>query len=583
MSDHEAPNWADTQLRWSRRLIDGLAASGVRHAVISPGSRSTPLVLAAHACDEIDCRLVVDERSAAFFALGQVRASGTPSLLICTSGSAAGHYLPAVIEAERSRLPLILLSADRPPELHHRDAAQTIDQVKLFGSYLRLYVELGMAEASPHLLHALGHSAARAVFASRTPIPGPVQINAWMRKPFEGSPSVLQDPAPAPRVATFPALRAPDPAGIAALSLACREAKRGVIVCGPAPLWRRKSLAALERLSEATGMPILADATSQLRFTAPRERGSRCEHFALLERTGFFGGNQQPDLVLQLGGAQVLGLGDTWNGCPRAILTDYGWQDSTQQAQIVVHGDPGRTLEQLAQSCSGTPGDPHWAAKLETADQRTSELLGRLLDHPSAGSPLSEASALRAVLHSLPGDALLMLANSLPVREANAFAGSADADVAVLHQRGANGIDGTLSGAAGAASATQRPVVLLCGDLAFLHDLGSLAQAKDESLTIVVFDNGGGRLFEHLPIATRPEAAQIFADYFVARQDVDLAGVSRAFGLPVARVTNRGSLAAAFEELQQGGGGVLVVAIEEDSVTLHRRVLSALGDMLDSL
>ncbi len=578
---------ARSQLLWARELIDALTAAGVREAVISPGSRSTPLVLAAMAHESLHCRTVIDERSAAFFALGQARVRGEASLLICTSGSAATHYYPAIIEAEASRLPLIVLSADRPPERHDIEAPQTIDQARLFGNHLRLYLELGTAESDETLLNALGHRIARAVHATVSPVAGPVQINAWLRKPFEddaGMPPARRAPQ---RVRACAPRLAPDGAGIEALAEACREARRGIIVCGPAPVEACACLDPLERLSEATGMPLLTDATSQLRFVGPRKAGHRCEFFSLLERAGHFDGDAKPDFVLQIGGAQVLGAGDAWRRVPRAVIARHGWHDPYHAAQVLVFAEPLLAIEALNELLTGTMPNLQWARKLARADAQARHIVPTLLSAPAIDSPgeagersegpgPSEAAALRALLPRLEQGSYLMLANSLPIREANAFVPGDAAHLRVLHQRGANGIEGLISGAAGSASIQDGALCLVIGDLAFLHDLGGLALLRENPATLVVLNNAGGRLFEHLPLADCPPFAEAFDAAFVASSPLEITHAARAFGIPYAPVRHLDELDASLAAMNNAGGGIIEIFIGTSSRQLHRHVIDAL-------
>ena len=273
----------DLHSAWSQLFAAALAQCGVAHAVISPGSRSTPLALALAA--HLPCTVLHDERVAAFFALGQARASGRPSVVLATSGTAPGHWLPAAMEAREAGLPLLLLSADRPWEVQQAQASQTVDQVRLFGPHANAFFELGLPDAHPAALRAVTRIAAQAVLATRYPLAGAVQVNAHFRKPLEPQPSDGREPwrahwqalrdAGAPRL--LPPQPTPDPQAVAALVAAVRAAPRGVVVAGPAPAtqaaaWR----VAVQRFLAASGYVLLAEATSQLRFGLNAVARARC-------------------------------------------------------------------------------------------------------------------------------------------------------------------------------------------------------------------------------------------------------------------------------------------------------------------
>src|SRR4051812_6291970 len=260
---------------WSRLLIGTLARAGVEHVVLSPGSRSTPFAWAALNEAGLRCHSVWDERVAGFFALGQARSSGRPSLLLCTSGSAAANYYPALIEASLAHVPVLVLTADRPFELQHASAPQAIDQIKLFGDSARAFFELGTPDAAPSALQGLVRSVAHAVHAARNGRPGPVHLNARARKPLE--PQSASDSASLALRDTVDALLARGPteasgsvlhADVTRLARACAEAARGLIMVGPEPVYRPEAARALTRLAEITGFPLLCEATSQMRWRA---------------------------------------------------------------------------------------------------------------------------------------------------------------------------------------------------------------------------------------------------------------------------------------------------------------------------
>ena len=545
---------------WARLFVDSLAEAGVTRAAISPGSRSTPLVLALADHPRIEATVVLDERDAAFHALGHAKATGLPALALCTSGSAGAHYLPAVIEAATARVPLLLVTADRPPHAHHRDAPQAVDQARLFGAFARAAFDLGLPDPRPAALRALRQTAALAVARTRFPEPGPVQVNVPLDKPLEPQPPNASDGAlaavieellrtPTPRFA--PPAGRPADGTVEAVAAACRAARRGAIVAGPLPAWEAGARHAAGELAAALGWPLLADATSQLRFAplGAAGRAARVGRFDLAWLDARLRARFRPDFVLQVGGVPA-GRGferllAAEPGLARVVVTRWGVADPFAPATLVVHADPGAMLDALA-ALRGTLGtaDPGWLADWRALDIAADDALAAL-GHGDA--PLAEAAAVRTALAALGDGDALGLSNSLPVRAVELFVGADQRDLAVFAQRGANGIDGLVAGAAGFAAAACRRMLLLIGDLAFQHDLGGLAAARacPVPLAIVVLANGGGRLFELLPLADGSVSRAHFERFFLAPQGLDVAAAAAAFGVPHAAAGTARQLADA--------------------------------------
>ncbi|MCU0223182.1 MAG: 2-succinyl-5-enolpyruvyl-6-hydroxy-3-cyclohexene-1-carboxylic-acid synthase [Acidobacteria bacterium] len=584
---------------WARLLVDGLAEAGVTRAVVSPGSRSTPLVLALAGHPAIETTVVLDERDAAFHALGRAKATGLPALALCTSGSAGSHYLPAAIEAATARVPLLLLTADRPPHAHLRDAPQTVQQSGMFGPFARAVFDLGPPDPRPAALRALRHAAALAAARTRFPEPGPVQLNAPFDKPLEPQPPNAADDELAAAIeqagrgagARFelpeggPGERAQD-----ALAAACAAARRGVIVAGPLPAWDTRARRAAGRLAAALGWPLLADAASQLRFgplgdAGPDSRAGRVD-LAWLEpraRARF-----RPDFVLQLGGVPAgrgyerLVAGEP--ELPRAVITRYGVADPFAPATLVVNADPAATLEALAaRAAAFAPADPAWLAGWRALEAAAERALAEQAGDRDA--PLGEAAAVRTALAALADGDALALSNSLPVRAVDLFAAADRRELAVFAQRGANGIDGLVAGAAGFAAASGRRTLLLIGDLAFQHGLGGLAVARacPVPLAIVVLDNGGGRLFEMLPLADGGVSPALFERFFLAPQALDAAAAAAAFGVPhAAAATPRELDRALAAALARPGATVVTGRIAGAGAAAAWRALAArVAELLD--
>lgn len=581
---------SDLQAAWAQHLIDSLAEAGIRDVVISPGSRSTPLVLAAHHHPSLHCHDVIDERSAAFYALGRAKVDGRPPLLLCTSGSAGAHYLPALVEARQAFVPLLVLSADRPLELDQCGANQTIDQPGLYGHQVVAFFDLGVAEASLPALRALRRKAAQAVAASRWPVPGAVHLNARLRKPLEPAGRDLRPARAAARLrarslARFEVpVRSVPKAHLAALVAALEQTQRRLVICGPAALEQASERSQIEALAAGLGAPLLAEATSQMRFRGnqpgPAVRVDALE--VVLEQrrreaAAASGGRAMlPDLILQLGPTPVSGAwlrhleASAAAGCAHWVVAAHGWPDSLSTATGRIAAAPGELARALAgqRGCSPPVGGAAeawlagWSAAEAAAWRRAAKRLAAQRDDP--GTPLSEAAAVRASAEAVPAGALLAVGNSLPVRLLDAWVpGSAvAAGVGVWHQRGASGIDGLVSGAAGAAAAARRPLLLLLGDVSLVHDLGGLTLAAKlrSPLAIVVLNNGGGRIFDRLAIADHALAQGALAHWYTPH-NTDFRHAAATFGVAFARCRTRPELTGALAAALAHAGATLIEAV----------------------
>ncbi len=578
----------DLNLHWARRLVAGLVGAGVRRAVISPGSRSTPLALAAASAPELTVDVLPDERTAAFFALGQARATCRPSVLICTSGTGGAHYLPAVVEASQATLPMVVLTADRPPELHERGALQTTAQMGLFGTHVRAALDLGAPVDEERALAGVERTAAVAVARSLDPRPGPVHLNAPFRTPLEPA-SLPPEPEPGPPPPRFfPARRVPPAEAVQALAQVCREARRGVILAGPLKLGEGLALAPALALSRRLGFPLLAEAASQLRFAGA---GQGVIGLFELLAPPLAGPSLRPDLVLQLGAFPTSMRWGKWlaseDACPRWVVVAHGWADPADRAAGVVVGDVDLALGALVRALGdGHPADPRWAERWRRAEEVVRAVLAEAEAQEAAAGCLSESGAVRAVLAAVPPGGLVAVANSLAIREVDLACPPELARVGVLAQRGASGIDGTISAAAGAASVAPSPVTAVLGDLAFLHDVGGLATCRHarQPLVLVVLANEGGRIFELLPLADGRLPRRVVDELFVAGQPVRLAEVAAGFGVPYRLAATGPELKLAVREAHRGGGVSLIearisgVGVRERREALQAAVAARLGE-----
>jgi 2-succinyl-5-enolpyruvyl-6-hydroxy-3-cyclohexene-1-carboxylate synthase len=609
---------------WAALLFHTLARAGVREVVISPGSRSTPLVLGAVGQPGIRVTDAIDERSAAFYALGQARATGAPSALVCTSGSAPAHYHPAVLEADRAGVPLLVLSADRPWELHEAGANQTVDQVKLFGGAVRGAYDIAAPEPRIEVFRALRRVAGQAVARTLGPIPGPVHVNLRFRKPLEpgpaapgspeaalepelaalrsapaagGSPSALRAPVVVSPGTTRPA---PDPRVVDALAGALEAAAgRWWLVAGPRPLALGVDGEAgdggdqaLLQLVRRGGGVLFPEATSQLRFVGPSEgRGvPRLDGFetfldVLLDAAPGRVAALAPSLVLFVGAAPVSpAVGRFLDAhapdARRIVVHPHRAIDPDARAETVHLADPGRLAQALLSRIDEGPAPgapPGWVAAVR-------ELVAEARAEALAAAGFTEASLAAALPTWLPEDGLLFPGNSLPVRVLDAFSDGEHAPrLAVASQRGTSGIDGLVSGAAGLAQAARRPTVLLVGDVSFQHDLGGLALAAGVDaapLLVVVVRNGGGRIFEQLPVARTPGASDALSHFTTPNDGVDLGLATRAFGIPHRSAdTLEAARQAVVEALGRPGATVIEVRVPGDgaarTTAAQRRALAA--------
>lgn len=585
--------WAATQSAWAHLLLDALARAGVRDVILSPGSRSTPFVLAAHRHPELRCRDILDERSAGFFALGQAKAGGEPSLLICTSGTAGAHYLPAVMEASLSHTPLLVLTADRPFELQECGANQTVDQLELYGAHVRRFFHLGRPDSSEHAMRALRRTAAQAAAIARAPDPGPVHLNAPAREPLEPAPeegaagagdqagelerrcarllreSVTRVAAPK---------TGPDPEAVREVARRLAASRRPLLVSGPAPLAQAEAAGGVRRLAARCGMPLAAEATGQLRFGSASAGGADDLLFAYFDpiyRSASGRERLRPDLILQLGGtpasAGLLQLLAEIAGDPevfRAVVAPFGWPDPESSAGLLVRSDAASFAAAAADAVGGggAPADaaadrsrPDWRELVRRADEIASGAIEREL--AEAGDDLSEAAVAHEVPRAVPRDGLLALGNSLPVRQVDAWCPPGVGPARVLSQRGLSGIDGLVSGAAGACSRSGRPTALLVGDVSFLHDVNGLLAARgvEPPFVVVVVNNQGGRLFEELPIASRPDLAEALP-HFTTPHDASLQHAADLFGVRFAAPTTVSALRSVLEVALATAGCTVVEA-----------------------
>jgi 2-succinyl-5-enolpyruvyl-6-hydroxy-3-cyclohexene-1-carboxylate synthase len=546
---------------WSSVLVETLARLGLRHAVISPGSRSTPLTVqfARHA--EIEAIPVLDERSAAFFALGLARQTHRPVVLLCTSGTAGANYFPAVIEARESGVPLIVITADRPPEMRECRSGQTIDQQKLFGGYVNFYHELAVPEAEVSMLRYVRQSMTHAWERALWPGAGPVHLNAPFRDPLPPLEDQVAKTLKGKIGAKFFAhLRSMETVLARGGKLPLRATRATLIVAGQTRVPDSKAYArAVGTLARRLGAPVLADALSPLRNFA-REVPTLITRYDLIARNEALRQQLQPTQVICLHEWPTSKALRQWLQAidvPVTLVTDrLDNPDLLHAATRVVRGSVEQIAEKLPHGKSGRS----WARRWQSLERIAESGLRRgVRDEVDA---MFEGGICARLPGLLPKGTTVMFANSMPVRDAEYF-WPANARGHLVHcNRGANGIDGTLSTALGLAHGSGAPTALVAGDLAFLHDANGLLLARElrGSLTVVVVNNDGGGIFEHLPVA---QFDPPFERFFATPQQVEIATLCRAHGVKHELVRNWDKFDVAVKRSAQKSG-VRVIELRTD-------------------
>jgi len=548
-------NPANRNTLWAGLFVAELAKLGLKQVCLAPGSRSTPLALAFWKTPGFQIYVHNDERSAGYFALGLAQASAQPVALLCTSGTAAANFFPAVVEANTSETPLLLLTADRPAEARDSGANQTIDQVNLFGRHTRWAVDVPAPEAafSPHLARYLQTLAARALEIAQSPLPGPVQLNFQFRKPLEEQPAPQDKPAwldettlaaleTSPARVTFsrPRLEA-SPQQISALRQLL-SAPRGVIVAGPRCPGGELP-AALTAFAARRGWPILADALSGLRFGPQAQPLILGGYDTFLPQANL----PRPQVIVRLGDVPLSPRLNAWleqaEGVPQLYLSPWPrWRDEQFTLTHFFWLEPLTALQALLAAESPAP-DPAWLPPwLESERSAWVQVEQRCAD------PASEAGIFPLALNELPDGAALFVANSLPVRHLDQTAKPQKKALRVFANRGASGIDGTLSSALGAA-AHLPGLLFISGDLTFYHDLNGLLAARRYGLkaVLLVINNDGGGIFSRLPVA---DCEPPFTELFRTPHGLTFEHAAGLYGLPYERVS-RASLAGSLRRALQ--------------------------------
>lgn len=577
----------DAGTSFARALVDEWARAGVGHAVLSPGSRSAPVALALAHDGRLALHVVLDERSAAFFALGIGRSTGRPAVVLCTSGTAAANLHPAVLEAHHGRVPLVVVTADRPPELRDVGAAQTVDQVRIFGSAPRWFHDAELPVDRPGAPAAWRALGARSVVEALGPPPGPVHLNLPFAEPLVPTGGPLVDapgrPGGEPWVRRREGKEAATPGLVEGLADLVASTDRGVVVAG----WGADAPAReVTRFAETAGWPVLADPLSGL-----REGPSAVSTYDALVRHPAFGDAHRPDLVVRLGAAPTSkalarwldGSGGPAGPVPEVVVGGAGaWLDPDHRAREVIAASPGPLLDAVAERlglagrAGRLGGASAWAGTWRDAEAAARAAIDGHLD---ADDEPFDGRVARDVHDAVPAAGTLLVASSMPVRDLETFA-RPRRGVRVLANRGVNGIDGFVSTVLGAAAGSgSSATVALLGDLCLLHDAGGMlaSAAAGVDAVLVVVDNDGGGIFSFLAQADHPDDFELL---FGAPQPVDVAKVAAGYGIPAVPAERAADVGPAVLRALDAGG-VRMVHVRTDrhaNVARHEAVWRAVGE-----
>ncbi len=579
-------------LLFAETLVSGLAAAGLRAVCIAPGSRSTPLALAFDAHPQIETFLHLDERCAGFFALGMAQASQRPVALVCTSGTAALEFHAAAVEAQMAGVPLLLLTADRPPELRHSGANQTIDQVKMYGDHVLWAVDAALPENEPPqvALRNLSTLAARAYAIADGLRKGPVQINLPFRKPLEPPPPYQPRFDSGQTTSIQQGILQPTTAQIDELAALIAQNERGWIVCGP---WAGQAPCALvdavTDLGRRTGYPLLADPLSGLRF-GPHVASTTVlgSYESFLQHPPDF---DPPQVVIRFGAVPTSKWLNEYLECAAPpyqihVRSSGVWGDDSHRVRFFLQVDEIAFCRRLAERVDRGIGS--WSAAVLAAEQRTRRRQAQFLRET-----WFDAAAIPVILDALTRKANLFVGNSLPVRHLDQFGRPSRRQIHIYGNRGASGIDGVVSSALGVAAAEpSTPMLLLIGDVSFYHDLNGLLAIRQRNLdnvTIVLFHNDGGGIFRRLPVAQHQPQ---FKELFLTPHGLDFAPAAKMYGLDYTQISepkigtpHRATLTAALTA-SLNGARPTVIEVRTDGMQderLRRKMVETLRHSKEEL
>lgn len=537
---------------WAQIFIDQLAALGVQYACISPGSRSTPLTYVLSKNKKIKSFINIDERSSAFFALGLARATKQPVIVVTTSGTAVAELYPAIIEAYQQRTPLIICTADRPPELVGTGANQTINQHNIFKNHIRWFRDLGSPSISETGLHHLQKIAIKAYQIGLTDDRGPVHLNFPFRKPLE--PFSYTDEICRKFFKLKPQKFVNKKIGFTQNGSQIKritkriideliEYNRGIIIAGPMES-DRELIKSIKKLSALLKYPVFADGLSQMRFGAGKKAKDIISNFNSILKSDSFNHDHDPEVILQFGRTPTSSLIENFlaeSNANRYLINHYGDEfDPARNAKAILSVEPEvfcRQLISFLKIKKFSRKNSEWLKAFNKAEVISESIKNRII--VNAKFP-NETVIITEIIKQVPAGSNIFIGNSLPVRDLDNFVSTTSKRLIIHFNRGASGIDGIISTAFGIAL-SKKPTVLITGDLSFLHDLNALSIAAKYSipLIIIVINNNGGGIFESLPIAGKVKR---FREFFITPHNIELDSIVKSFGINHQLIANRSQL-----------------------------------------
>lgn len=573
-------------------FVDELARCGLEHVCICPGSRSSPLAIAFARQPGIRTWVHLDERSASFFALGMARATGKPVAVVCSSGTASANFLPAVVEARYGSVPLLALTADRPPEMVDWGALQTIDQTRMYGSHAKWSVNMPPPEATTEMMSYARSAACRAFFTAGSAPAGPVHVNFPFREPLEpvAAPSDFPESVPEQDMAAWrgredgrPFVFSPDhekkprPEDIQQLAASLAGTERGLIVCGPQS--GSMPMEAVTELAWKLGYPLLTDALSGLRC-GPHDRSMVIDSYDAFIRDGELAESLAPELVIRLGALPVSKPLTQYleeHKQARHILVDESpdWRDPFRLTSQLFQVSPALFCESLSPALHIGRSEGEWSRRWRRIAGASRDALDDALEECGEmfeGKVFSRLAAL------LPDDTILFAGNSMPIRDMDTFFLSTRRSIQFMANRGASGIDGVVSSALGVAAVSEKKVVLVLGDISLYHDMNGLLAARAHGLnaTIIVLNNNGGGIFSFLPQA---DYRDVFETYFGTPHGLTFSAAAEMYGLDYSLADDWGTFDRSVGDSLTGEGVTLieVPGDRERNVALHREVWEAVS------
>lgn len=562
---------------WSKVFVDQLAELGVEKACISPGSRSTSLTLAFARNKKIKSYVIIDERSSGFFALGLAKRTNKPVAVITTSGTAVAELYPAIIEAYQQRVPLIICTADRPPEMLNSGANQTINQNNIYANHINWFFDLGLPEVSRERIFHLKSIALRAFITSRTVNKGPVHLNFPFRKPFEPDTftdeideklleeylTVFNEP---PDALSFSGYEVPD-----AALLKIKNSKKTLIICGP-DNYSEDFSEICNKLSEDFNIPVFADGASPIRFCKTSGKNSITNFASILKSRNILD-DLDPDLIIHFGNAPTSKtLLDFFrhSKAEKILVNKFGdWKDPSQTAKLLLPVSPSFFCDYLIINLKKDKSrNDEYLQSIKELETTVEDLKLEIIEN--ADFPF-EGRIILDIIKSAPAELNLMVSNSLPIRDLDSFAPNTGKKIKIFSNRGASGIDGIISTAAGIAAASSEPAILVTGDLALFHDLNGLLAVKHYKipLNIVLVNNNGGGIFEMLPVSEQKE----HPDYFLTPLNLEFRKIVEAYGGSFINISGWDDFKEKLEtSLNKGGLNILEIKTDsKESLKLRKR------------